>query len=74
MRNSSITQLIIGTAVAVGMFGVAITAVAQPPIEPTHAGSPEALLTNRYGSPSSETDFQLSDHQQLKSYFDGRFR
>ncbi len=74
MRNSSIMQLIIGTAVAVGMSVVAITAVAQPPIEPTQAVAQEALLTNRYGSPSSENDFRLSDHQQLKSYFDGRFR
>ena len=74
MRNSSITQLIIGTAVAVGMSVVAITAVARPPIEPTQAVAQEALLTNRYGSPSSETDFRLSDRQQLKSYFDGRFR
>ena len=37
MRNSSITQLIIGTAVAVGMSVVAISAVAQPPVEPTQA-------------------------------------
>jgi hypothetical protein len=72
MRNSSIAQLIIGTAVAVGMSVLAISAVAQPPVEPTQAE--EALLTNRYGSPSSETDFRLSDRQQLKSYFDGRFR
>jgi len=72
MRNSSITQLIIGTAVAVGMSVLAISAVAQPPVEPTQAE--EALLTNRYGSPSSETDFRLSDRQQLKSHFDGRFR
>jgi hypothetical protein len=51
---------------------VAVSAVAQPPVEPTQAE--EALLTNRYGSPSSETHFRLSDRQQLKSYFDGRFR
>jgi hypothetical protein len=74
MRNSTITQLIIGTAVAVGMSVVAINAVAQPPVEPTQAVAQEALLTNRYGSPSSETDFRLSDRQQLKSHFDGRFR
>jgi hypothetical protein len=68
MQNSSITQLIIGTAVAVGMSVLAISAVAQPPIE-TQATTHEAFLTNRYGSPSSETDFRLSDHQQLKGYF-----
>ena len=72
MRNSSITQLIIGTAVAVGMSVIAISAVAQSPVEPTQAE--ETLLTNRYSSPSSETDFRLSDRQRLKSYFDGRFR
>ena len=68
MQNSSITRLIIGTAVAVGMSVLAISAVAQPPIE-TQATAQEPLLTNRYGSPSSETDFRLSDHQQLKGYF-----
>ena len=35
---------------------LAISAVAQPPIE-TPATAQEPLLTNRYGSPSSETDF-----------------
>ena len=74
MRNSSITRLTIGTAVAVGMSVLAVTAVAQPPVEPTQAVAQEAFLTNRYDSPSSETDFRLSDRQQLKSYFDGRFR
>lgn len=69
MLNSSITQLVIGTAVAVGISVVAISAVAQPPAEPTQAVAQESLLTNRYGSPSSETDFRLSDHQQLKQYF-----
>ena len=42
MRNSSITQLIIGTAVAVGMSVIAISAVAQSPVEPT-----QEVLTNR---------------------------
>ena len=68
MQNSSITQLIIGTAVAVGMSVLAISAVAQPPIE-TQTTAQEPLLTNRYGSPSSETALRLSDHQQLKGYF-----
>jgi hypothetical protein len=70
MRNSSITQLIIGTAVAVGMSVIAISAVAQSPVEAT-----QEALTNRSTSPSSETEFRLSDHQQLKGYLlDGRFR
>jgi hypothetical protein len=70
MRNTSITQLIIGTAVAVGMSVIAISAVAQSPVEAT-----QEALTNRFTSPSSETEFRLSDHQQLKGYFlDGRFR
>jgi hypothetical protein len=70
MRNTSITQLIIGTAVAVGMSVIAISAVAQSPVEAT-----QEALTNRSTSPSSETEFRLSDHQQLKGNFlDGRFR
>jgi hypothetical protein len=70
MRNTSITQLIIGTAVAVGMSVIAISAVAQSPVEAT-----QEALTNRFTSPSSEIEFRLSDHQQLKGYFlDGRFR
>ena len=68
MRNSSITQLIIGTAVAVGISVIAIGAVAQSPVEPTQD------LTNR-STPISETEFRLSDRQQLKGYFlDGRSR
>ena len=70
MLNSSITQLIIGTAVMVGMSVIAISAVAQSPVEAT-----QEALTNRSTSPSSETEFRLSDHQQLKGYFlDGPFR
>ena len=74
MRNSSITQLIIGTAVAVWNVSVGhqrgCTAAesSRPSAHPQ-----EALLTNRYSYPSSETDFRLSDRQQLKSYFDGQF-
>ena len=37
MQNNSITPLIIGMAVAVGMSVLAISAVAQPPVEPTQA-------------------------------------
>ena len=69
MRNSSITQLIIGTGVAVGISVIAISAVAQSPVEPT-----QEVLTNR-STPISETEFRLSDREQLKGYFlDGRFR
>ena len=70
MRNTSITQLIIGTAFAVGMSVIAISAVAQSPVE-----AAEEALTNLFTSRSSETEFRLSDHQQLKGYFlDGRFK
>ena len=69
MRNSSITQLIIGTAVAVGISVIAIGAVAQSPVEPT-----QEVLTNR-STPISETEFRLGDREQLKGYcLDGRFR
>jgi hypothetical protein len=41
MRNPIITQLIIGTAAAVGMSVIAINAVAQSSVEPT-----QDVLTN----------------------------
>ena len=44
MRNSS--TLIIGTAVAVGITVVAVTAVAQSPVEPTPIVA-QQTLTNR---------------------------
>ena len=69
MRNSSITQLVIRTAVAVGMSVIAISAVAQSSVAPT-----QEVVTNR-STPISETEFRLSDHRQLKGYFlDGRFK
>ena len=72
MRNSS--TLIIGTVVAVGITVVAVTAVAQSPVEPTQIVA-QQTLTNRSESLVSEIDFRLSDHQQLKGYFlDGRPR
>jgi hypothetical protein len=68
MRNSSITRLIIGTAVAAGMSVVAMSAtggaVAQSSVEPR-----QETLTNRSTFSISETDFRFSDHQQLKGYF-----
>jgi hypothetical protein len=67
-RNGSITQLIGGTAVAVGMSVIAISAVAQSTAEPSLAVAQESL-TNRFSSPISETDWRLRDRQQLKGYF-----
>jgi hypothetical protein len=70
MRNSSITRLVIRTAVAVGLSVIAVSAigcaVAQPPVEATEFSSQKAL-TNR--SPLSQADFRLTDHQQLRGYF-----
>ena len=69
MRNSSsITQLIIGTAVVVGMSVIAISAVAQSTAEPSQSVAQESL-TNRFSSQISEADWRLSDRQQLKGYF-----
>jgi opacity protein-like surface antigen len=68
MRNSSITQLIIGAAVAVGMSVIAVSAVAQSTAEPSQSVAQESL-TNRFSSQISEADWRLSDRQQLKGYF-----
>jgi hypothetical protein len=79
MRSSSITQLIIGAAVAMSVVAVSAIggAVAQSSVGQAEVIGQEAL-TNRYGFPFSETDFRLSDRQQLRGYFlDGsreRFR
>jgi hypothetical protein len=73
MRNTSTTQLIIGTAVAVGMSVIAVSAVggaiAQSPVKPTQVIGQEAL-TNRSTPPISETEFRLSDNVY---FLDGRF-
>ena len=72
MRNSS--TLIIGTAVAVGITVVAVTAVAQSSVEPTQIVA-QQTLTNRSESAFSEIDFRLGDHQHLRIHFlDGRDR
>ena len=79
MRNSRITQLVIGTAVAVGMSVTAVSAigsaVALSPVEPTEVSGQKALAKR---SPLSEADFRLTERQQLRNYFlDGsrdRFR
>jgi hypothetical protein len=70
----SITQLTVGTAVALAMtvagVGIIGSAVAE-----SQAGRAEVIthetLINRHTSPSSETDFRLGDHQQLKRLFVG---
>jgi hypothetical protein len=70
----TITQLMIGTAV-----GLAMTAASVGIIGSAGAGSQvgraEAIthetLVNRHTSPSSETEFRLGDHQQLKRLFVG---
>jgi hypothetical protein len=72
IMRSNITQLIIGTAVAIGMSVVAVSAIgsaiAQSPVAPTQVMGQEGL-TNRFESPISETDFRINDRQQLKGYF-----
>jgi hypothetical protein len=52
------------SVVAVSAIG---SAVAQSPVGQAEVIGQEAL-TNRYGSPFSETDFRLSD-RQLRGYF-----
>jgi hypothetical protein len=67
---SSIAQLVIGIAAAIAMTAVSIGAIgndaaAQSTVEQTQASS-KGGLTNRYETQSSELDFRLGDHQQLK--------
>ena len=69
--QTNMTQLMIGTAVAIGMTMVALSAigsaVAHSP-EPTRVIGQKALL-HHYSSPMSEIDLRLNDHQQLRGYF-----
>jgi hypothetical protein len=71
---NSITQLVIGIAAAIGMVAVSIStigsAVAQLTVEQTEVPA-KRVLTNRDEPPLSETDFRLSDHQQLRRIFLG---
>jgi hypothetical protein len=75
---SSITQLVVGIAVAIGVAVVTVgpigSAGAQSPIEIIA----QEALTNRPETQLSETDVRPSDHQELRGYFlDGsreRFR
>ena len=66
MRNSSITQLVIRTAVAVGMSVIAVSAigcaVAQSPVVATE-------VSGQKRSPLSDADFRLTERQQLRGYF-----
>ena len=60
---SSITQMVIGIAAAIGMAAVSVSAIgndaaAQSRVEQTQA-SPKGALTNRYETQSSELDFRL---------------
>ena len=70
MQNS-ITQLVLGTAVALAMAvaGVSIigSAVAQSPFEHAQFIQEETLTS----LPVSETDFRLSEHQRLRKHFLG---
>ena len=69
---SNITQLAVRMAVVIGTFFFAISeigsALARSPVESAQVMGQEGL-TNRYGSPTSETDFRISDRQQLRGYF-----
>jgi hypothetical protein len=65
----------IAIAAAIGMAAVSVntidTAAVQSVVE--HAEPPtKGVLPNRDESPVSETDFRLSDHQQLRRIFLGR--
>ena len=70
--QTNLTQVMIGTAVAIGMSMVALiaigSAVAHSPEEPTRVIGQKALL-NHYSSPMSEIDLRLNEHQQLRGYF-----
>jgi hypothetical protein len=69
MQNHSTMRLI---RFAVGMSVIAISAIgsagASSRVERAQVIRQEAP-TNRFASPISETDFRLSDRQQLKGYF-----
>jgi hypothetical protein len=70
MPSTRITQLVIGIAAAIGMAAVSVSAigddaVTQSAVEQTQT-SPKGGLTNRYETQSSELDFRLGDHLQLK--------
>jgi hypothetical protein len=71
---SSITQFLVGTAIASAMalasVGVIGSAVAQSQIEQAQMIS-QGPLINRSASPISETDLRLGDHQQLRKLFLG---
>jgi hypothetical protein len=71
MPRSS-TQLVIGIAAAIAMMAISVstigTAIAESTGKETQA-PPKKVLTNRYETQSSETDFRLGEHQQLRRIF-----
>jgi hypothetical protein len=72
---SVITQLVIGIVAAIGMAAVSISAIGHATAQSAREQiqtPPKGDLTNRYEPQSSELDFRLSDHQQLRRmFFDG---
>ena len=76
---SSITQLVVGIAVAIGVAVVTVGPIGSAGASPrSRSVIAQEALTNRPETPLSETDFRLSDRQELRGYFlDGsreRFR
>jgi hypothetical protein len=70
---SSLTQLIIGMAVATGMAVVSAIAIGSAAslastVEQAQVNAPETL-TGHYESPLSDADARLSDRQQLRRIF-----
>jgi hypothetical protein len=66
---SSITQLVIGTAVAIGMAVVGVSVIGSAAaVEQAQVNAPQ-ILVNRDESPLSEEDARLADRQQLRRIF-----
>jgi hypothetical protein len=70
--RSDITQLLIGSAAAIGISVVAVSAigsaVAHPPVEPTQIVA-QQTLTNRSESPFSEIDLRLGESSAPQGQF-----
>jgi hypothetical protein len=64
------TMRLIRFAIRVSLVAVSVlgSALAHSPAELPQVSGQESL-TNRFESPVSETDFRLSDRQQLNDYF-----
>jgi hypothetical protein len=65
---SSITQLVIGTAVAIGMAVVGVSVIGAAAVEQAQVNAPQ-ILVNRDESPLSKEDARLADRQQLRRMF-----